>query len=178
MTVSPTFGRWPVAGALLGPTVTSDGDVPTPSVGVSCFYNSIDAMWRLRLSDGSIIDIGPFTPTPDTALTARAIASVDGDSLTPTILFQLGNSQGHPGQNFFTGVTRVSPGVFDLATTAAVEYNDAVIVVTPRATVVGGHPIIADYSLSNSPDVFVQLWRLDETPTDSSFSIVVYTTAG
>lgn len=176
MATSPTFGRWPQAGVLLGPSVASDGDIPKPDVGVSCFYNTTDGVWRLKLTDGSIVDIGPFAPPTSTAITARAIASIDGDSATPAIQFQLGNSDSHPGVNFFTGVSRVSPGVFDLATTAVVANIDCVVVVTPRPTTVGGHPIAATYSLSSSADIFVQLQQLDGTPTDSSFSIVVFAT--
>jgi hypothetical protein len=174
--VSPRFGEFPSAALLGAPTVASDSDIPTPGAGVSCFYNTTDGLWRLKLPNGSVVDIGPTDIPTSTDITARAIASIDGTSGTPAILFQRGNSEGHPSANLFTGITRVSPGVFDLACTASLGNTDTVAVVTARPA--GGAAVIATYSLANSPDVFVQTWDAAGTATDADFSITLYTSAG
>lgn len=176
--VSPRFGDFPASALLGAPSVLSDAEIPTPTAGVSCFFNATDQIWRLKRTDGVVVDIGPTDIPSSTALRVRAIASFDGEAGTPAILFQLGDSEAHPSEALFTGISRISPGSYALATVDSdLANNDTVVVVTARPVSLA--PIAATYSLSASSAIFVQTWTVDlGVAIDASFSVIVYTTSG
>ena len=93
MTVSPRF-VWPPGGILNVPSVESDDDVPTPEEeirAVSAYW--IEGVLRVKLSDGTTVNVGPAAPPPAPGISPRAVVSVKSalPDTTPQITYSLGD---------------------------------------------------------------------------------------
>lgn len=90
-TPSPTFGRWPPAGELLVPIVPDDGDVNPNQAGASAFVQSVAGQFRLRLPDGTVLNVGPAA-TPAPVIAPRCVASVKSNLPDPpTLVYEQGS---------------------------------------------------------------------------------------
>lgn len=131
MTLSPTFG-WPPGGTASVPVVDSDGDVPLPDPDVraaSAYW--IDGKLRVKLSDGTMVDVGPSAAPA--GITARAVLGVKSALPDPPqVTYQLGDIVVDVAQSAITYHYTISCNV------AVDDDNSAVLV-----TLQGGSPLTA-----------------------------------
>jgi hypothetical protein len=74
----------------------------------------------------------------------------------------------------FESFSSSSTGVYTLKLNQSVDANDIIVVVTPSSNASVSPPIIALARALSGNNIFVRTWNLSGTPTNSDFSIVVY----
>ena len=132
MTLSPSFGSWPPGGTLIVPTVQADVDVPLPDVGASAFLQLVDGVLKLKLPNGTVIDVGPAAAP--TVIAPRAVVSVQSNLPDPpTLVYE-------QGAGIVLGVSQ-SPITFSYTLTCSVPISDATAAVL--VTIKGQTPLQA-----------------------------------
>lgn len=161
MTVSASFGGWPVGGVIPVPSVAADGDVPTPPIGTVYPYYLTDAL-KVKLADGSSLAIGPSAGGA-----ISPIGVVFANTLSSTVLGTIGTA--------FTGaLTKLDVGEVQLTMATGHSAAGSAVVVSAMSNGGPSNPVIACYRLDGSTALTIALFDAAGAALDATFSAVLY----